>query len=101
MKTVVLLVFALAAVLIIGSAFAVPPGKTVEYAGGAMGKVVFDGKFHADKGLKCADCHPTLFAMKKNGTEIKAPHEAGKLCWSCHDGSKAFNLTECARCHTK
>ena len=31
-------------VMFVGSAFAVPAGKTVDYAGGASGKVVFDGK---------------------------------------------------------
>ena len=34
------------------SAFAVPGGKTVEFDGKGAGKVVFDGKVHADKGLK-------------------------------------------------
>src|SRR6266545_3958497 len=39
------------------TAFAVPAGKTVEFDGKGAGKVVFDGKLHADKGNKCADCH--------------------------------------------
>ena len=48
------------------SAFAVPAGKTVEFDGKGAGKVVFDGKIHADKGNKCADCHQSgLFKMKK------------------------------------
>ena len=33
-----------------GNAFAVGAGKTVEYAGGSAGKVLFNGKAHADKG---------------------------------------------------
>ena len=34
---------------------AVLPGKTVEYAGGEAGKVVFGGDIHGPKaGLKCA-----------------------------------------------
>ena len=49
-----LTVVALAAALS-GAVFAAPPGATVEYVGGPMGKVVFDGKVHADKGLKCND----------------------------------------------
>ena len=62
--------FVLAIVVVVSfvlavSAFAVPAGKTVEFAGGAGGKVVFDGKAHADKGAKCADCHQSgLFKMK-------------------------------------
>ena len=65
MRITVLLLTVLIAVAFVGSAFAVPPGKTVEYAGGGMGKVVFDGKTHADKGLKCNDCHTKIFKMKK------------------------------------
>jgi c(7)-type cytochrome triheme protein len=82
------------------TAFAVPAGKTVEYAKG--GKVVFDGKAHADKGLKCADCHPAVFAMKKSGAITMADINAGKSCGTCHkDGGKAFAAKDCAKCHKK
>ncbi|MCC6347697.1 MAG: hypothetical protein IT388_10965, partial [Nitrospirales bacterium] len=60
----------LIAVVFIGSAMAVPPGKTVEFADGAAGKVIFDGKVHADKGLKCNDCHTKIFQMKKGSAKI-------------------------------
>jgi c(7)-type cytochrome triheme protein len=84
------------------SAFAVPAGKTVDFAGGAGGKVVFDGKVHADKGLKCADCHPGNFKMKKGGDAITmADINAGKFCGSCHNGTKAFAAKDCAKCHKK
>ena len=84
------------------SAFAVPAGKTVDFAGGAAGKVVFDGKVHADKGLKCADCHPGNFKMKKGGDAITmADINAGKFCGSCHNGTKAFAAKDCAKCHKK
>ena len=93
------------AVAFVGSAMAVPPGKNVEFKGGAMGKVTFDGKIHADKGLKCNDCHKdkTPFEMKKGTAKIKmADHNAGKLCFSCHNGTKAFASKEnCAKCHKK
>lgn len=83
------------------TAFAVPAGKTVEYSKG--GKVVFDGKAHADKGSKCADCHPGVFAMKKKGAAITmADINAGKSCGTCHkDGGKAFGTKDCAKCHKK
>ena len=83
-------------------ALAVPSGKTVEFPGGSEGKVFFDGKTHAEKGLKCADCHPKLFAMKK-GAELKmADMNAGKYCGACHNGQKAFSTaSDCARCHKK
>ncbi len=89
------------------SAVAVPPGKTVEFQGGGAGKVVFDGKVHADKGAKCADCHtnPKLFAMKNGGDKITmADINAGKSCGTCHDGKKAFkagDAANCGKCHKK
>jgi len=91
-------------ILPIGSVMAVSSGKTVEFASQA-GKVIFDGKVHADKGLKCADCHskPKLFEMKKgvNKATMSAMEE-GKSCGSCHDGKKAFGVkaqADCAKCH--
>ncbi len=101
---VVLLTFAIV-VAMIGSAMAVPPGKTLEFAGGAMGKVVFDGKVHADKGLKCNDCHTKIFKMKKGSAKITmADINGGKFCGECHNGTKAFASKDpgnCAKCHKK
>jgi c(7)-type cytochrome triheme protein len=96
------LVTVLVAVAFLGSAFAVPPGKTIEFAGGEQGKVVFDGKTHADAGLKCNDCHTKIFQMKKAAAKITAPHKPGEFCGACHDGSKAFAQEEnCDKCHKK
>jgi c(7)-type cytochrome triheme protein len=86
------------------SVMAVPPGKTVEFAS-PMGKVIFDGKTHADKGVKCADCHtkPKLFAMKKGNDKVTmVAMNEGKFCGACHDGKKAFSVkveTDCVKCH--
>jgi c(7)-type cytochrome triheme protein len=90
--------------LSIGNVMAVPSGKTVEFAS-PRGKVTFDGKVHADKGLKCADCHtkPKLFEMKKGaGKMTMAAMNEGKFCGACHDGKKAFSVkapADCAKCH--
>ena len=54
MKFTGILAVVLALMLSIGNAMAMPAGK-VEFAGGDKGKVAFDGKTHADKGLKCPD----------------------------------------------
>ena len=87
-----------------GNLMAVPPGKTLDYAS-SKGKVTFDGKVHADKGLKCADCHtkPKLFQMKKGGDKMTmAAMNEGKFCGTCHDGKKAFSVkvaADCAKCH--
>ena len=105
MRLLTILFTLVIAVVFIGSAMAVPPGKTVEFAGGGAGKVVFDGKTHADKGLKCNDCHTKLFPMKK-GTEklTMADMKAGKNCGACHNGTKSFGVADqatCAKCHKK
>ncbi len=86
------------------SATAVPPGKTVEFAS-PMGKVVFDGKVHAAKGLKCNDCHTKIFKMKKGGDKITmAAIKEGQFCGACHNGEKAFKANDpadCKKCHKK
>ena len=87
-----------------GSVFAVAPGKTIEYAGGPAGKVIFDGKTHADKGLKCTDCHSKIFPMKKGTKITMAEINGGKNCGVCHNGEKAFKSSEqanCEKCHKK
>lgn len=99
MKIFTLTLTLLITIAFVGSAIATGPGKTVDFAGGAMGKVVFDGKAHADKGNKCNDCHPKLFQMKKGAVKITAPHKPGEFCASCHDGKKATN--KCTDCHKK
>ena len=72
-----------------------------------MGKVTFSGKTHADKGLKCAECHskPKLFEMKKGGDKMTmAAMNEGKYCGTCHDGKKAFSVKAadgCVKCHKK
>ena len=101
-KLFVIMIVAVVSFTLAVSAFAVPAGKTVEWAGGGAGKVVFDGKTHADKGLKCADCHPANFKMKKGEKLTMADMNAGKNCGSCHkDGGKSFPAKDCAKCHKK
>ena len=92
----------LAATLSVGSVMAAPPGKPVEYAGGGKGKVVFDGKVHADKGAKCPDCHPKTWPMKKGAAMKMAEMDKGNACGTCHDGKKAFKTNDpaaCGKCH--
>ena len=87
-----------------GSAFAVSSGKTVEYAGGPNGKVIFDGKTHTEKGLKCSECHPKIFQMKKGATITMAEMNSGKSCGTCHNGEKTFKSSDpanCGKCHKK
>ncbi len=92
-------------VVFIGSAMAVPPGKTVEFKGSPMGKVTLEGKTHAEKGLTCMDCHTKIFQMKKGTAKMKmADINAGKFCGECHNGTKAFKASDaanCIKCHKK
>jgi len=105
MKIIISLLTIMIAVVFVGSAMAVPAGKTIDYAGGDSGKVVFDGKTHADKGLKCGDCHTKIFKMKKGSEKITmADMNAGKNCGTCHNGEKAFKSSDaanCVKCHKK
>jgi c(7)-type cytochrome triheme protein len=82
---------------------AVPSGKTLEFAGGSMGKVTFDGATHANAGNKCPDCHSGIFQMKMGSAKITmAEHQPGKFCGSCHNGEKAFaQQGNCGNCHKK
>lgn len=89
-----------------GVALAVPAGKTVVFEPKKADKVTFDGKSHADKGLKCNDCHTKLFAMKKSaaGTHTMEKMNKGESCGACHNGEKAFKTSDpanCVKCHKK
>jgi len=92
---------ALVVLLAATQAVAVTAGKSVEW-NTSMGKVVFKGDDHAGKGLKCAECHPKIFKMKKDAADMKmADLNAGKFCGECHNGKRAFKTTSCAKCHKK
>ena len=107
MKLAKLLAIGFAAALAVSSAFAVPKGQTVEFKGGDAGKVVFDGKTHADTGAKCNDCHkkPKLFEKSAGSNEITMKAiNSGKFCGACHNGKEAFKADDkanCAKCHKK
>jgi c(7)-type cytochrome triheme protein len=52
--------------------------------------------------LKCKTCHAKAFPMRKGATKIIfADHGKNKVCFSCHNGKKAFSYTECNSCHAK
>lgn len=103
MKKAIVYVLVVAVTFVLAaSAFAVGPGKTVEFEGKSAGKVIFSGDSH--KGNKCNECHPDPFKMKKGTAKItKADHAPGKFCGKCHDGKKAFAQDEanCGKCHKK
>jgi c(7)-type cytochrome triheme protein len=111
MRFTILLLILIVAIAFVGSAMATPPGKTVEYAGGEQGKVIFSGDAHgAKQGMKCNDCHPKPFAMKKGAFKMtKEGHGKPDYCGVCHDGNEhngkvVFSQskeTDCGKCHKK
>ncbi len=111
MRFTILLLTLVVAIAFVGSAMATPPGKTVEYAGGEQGKVVFNGDTHGVKqGMKCPDCHPKPFAMKKGAFKMtKEDHGKPDFCGKCHDGNEhngkvVFSQSkeaDCVKCHKK
>ena len=70
---------------------------------------VFSHKKHTERErLKCIECHPNVFIMKvgknvvKKGQLTMAEMKKGKYCGNCHNGHKAFSVTDitsCKRCH--
>ncbi len=100
------------AITFIGSAMAIQPGKTLTFKGGENGKVVFSGKIHAEKGVKCMECHDgKVFPTMKEALKVPGPPtlqmkeiNAGKFCGTCHNGERAFKSSDeknCTKCHIK
>ncbi len=117
MRSLTILLGAVAALALVASAFG--GVNVLEYKGGDLGKVTFDGKLHNEKlgPGKCMECHKgnVPFAMKKPGAEgsmkvKKEDHVAGKYCGTCHDGTKEVGSVkvfgwqdglDCTKCHKK
>jgi c(7)-type cytochrome triheme protein len=80
-----------------------PPAVTFASAKDSPGPVTFVHTSHLARGAKCADCHPRLFRMQKGGLVLTMDAMgAGKACGACHNGKKAFGVTDgdkCAMCH--
>ena len=90
-------------VILAGNASAVGPDKTITWAGGGKGKVLFDGRKHAGKGYVCKDCHHGLFSKKYGTAKIThAELKQGRYCGACHNGTLAFSTVDegkCFACH--
>lgn len=77
--------------------------RDVAYDTKNAGKVIFSHKQHLQKpGIKnnCKACHNTVFEMKNKGVHYTMDDMyKGKSCGACHNGTGAFKLQQCARCH--
>ncbi len=99
-------IFVLSIFIIVSMAMAVVPELNLVFEVKDMGKVTFNGKIHADKGLKCIDCHPAPFPNKRSaaGTYKMEKMNKGENCGICHNGTKSFKTSDpanCTKCHKK
>jgi len=63
------------------------------------GPVLFKHSSHLQNDGSCSACHNTLFTTGTNPPASMAAMEKGKSCGACHNGEKAFALSECSKCH--
>ena len=76
--------------------------KDAVYSTRNAGRVVFrHGEHLQQRGLSnnCRACHDTIFDIKRKKTFTMADMERGKSCGACHNGTGAFSIRECVRCH--
>jgi len=99
MRHLIILTMILACFLTSAGAGATGDGKRLLYGGAGQGKVIFDGRTHASAGFVCNDCHLAIFQTAKKALITMDDHQTRKACFSCHNGTKAFN--ECEKCHRK
>jgi len=90
------------AVGLVGIAWAVPPGFTLEFDGNGEGKVTFTGARHTGPGMHCSNCHMDVFYVSRSAPITRADHKRRNFCFVCHDGEKAFAAKQnCERCHVE
>lgn len=66
--------------------------------------VIFSHDSHVSEiGLKCTDCHDSLYTTKEKHKRITmADMRKGVSCGACHNGKRAFDVrTNCSNCHKK
>jgi len=82
-------------------------GKIVFKNTKSFAPVVFYHSKHKAAGVKCNECHDSLFKKKAGSTDagnaltMKSLRK-GKYCGTCHNGSRAFSVRRsCKKCHQK
>lgn len=63
------------------------------------GAVLFKHTVHLHNKGVCSTCHNSLFKTKSNPVVTMAAMGKGKSCGACHNGKKAFALSDCSKCH--
>lgn len=76
------------------------PAPDLSYQEPRSGTVLFSHRAHFKKGYQCQECHDKLFKMKKGSTRLDMESlSKGRGCAACHNGSRAFSLSFCDKCH--
>jgi c(7)-type cytochrome triheme protein len=75
--------------------------KVITYSTENAGKVRFDHEIHLKKlGNNCTVCHNSIFGISgMNPRVTMSKMREGKSCGACHNKTRAFDLSECTRCH--
>lgn len=99
-KSLLMLAMLIALCSFPASSFGVKSGDIVSWKDGGAGRVVFEGKEHAEEGYICKDCHPGLFEMRKGSAKITMEAlNKGRFCGACHNGSITFKTDDPKKCH--
>lgn len=96
--------FCLLAVLLLASAVSAGVGGgDIMFEVKKAGNVSFSHDNHVGGGLKCTDCHDSLFVTKEKHKAVTMTQmQKGKSCGACHNGKKAFDVkANCNNCHKK
>jgi c(7)-type cytochrome triheme protein len=82
-----------------------PGALKVAKSAESPGQVIFNHETHVDSSKPaCTNCHPKEFRILKADAGTRtirhSDMEKGRQCGACHDGKKAFALTDdCTACH--
>ncbi len=79
-------------------------GGDIVYKPEKARNVIFSHEVHVkDIGLKCTECHDSIFTTKeKRKNFTMADMRKGLSCGACHNGKIAFDVkANCSKCHKK
>jgi len=97
--------YGLIAVLVMSSPVpAVTGGGDIVFKAEGMTDSLFSHDYHVSKAKKkCSECHYQIYTTRAQHKAVgMAGMEKGRSCGACHDGKKAFSVTDkqgCKRCH--
>ncbi|MRR36932.1 cytochrome C, partial [bacterium] len=75
--------------------------QVVTFKTDTAGAVDFNHPVHLKAlGSNCTLCHNKIFTIGTKAAPVTMKEmETGKSCGTCHNGKRAFALTDCTRCH--